>query len=199
MFNQKTTVFVDFDGTLYQRDSLLDFLVFTVGAWKAYTQLLFLLPEYFFSADKAVVKNKWLQRTLGHASESELQASAKRFIPILEKKLNNSVLSKIEQYQLNQAEIVVLSASLDLWIKPFCANRGYSCIATPSVFRQQRFAGFEVKENVKGKLKLTLAQEHAHFSSTHTVAFGNEKSDLLLLRAVNEGYWVSGNNITCVK
>lgn len=198
MPSQKTVVFVDFDGTLYQRDSLLDFLIFAVGKWRTYISFILLFPEYLFSSNKAKVKNKWMKRLLEHKSETELHQVAQKFIPLLQEKLNAEVVSQIAKYEANKAEIVILSASLDLWIRPFCESRGYVCIATPAVYSNQIFSGFEVERNVKGEEKLKLAKAYCDFSKCETVAFGNEKSDLFILREVNLGYWVNGNQIHLV-
>lgn len=198
MPSQKTVVFVDFDGTLYQRDSLVDFLIFAVGKWRTYISFILLFPEYLLSSNKANVKNKWMKRLLQHKSETDLHQVAQEFIPMLQEKLNAEVVSQIAKYEANKAEIVILSASLDLWIRPFCESRGYVCIATPAVYSNQIFSGFEVEKNVKGEEKLKLAKAYCDFSNCETVAFGNETSDLFLLQAVNCGYLVKGNQINVV-
>jgi phosphatidylglycerophosphatase C len=195
MSEKRTVVFVDFDGTLYKGDSMVDFLFYTAGGLRSVLLFVPLIPSFIFSSDKAMVKSEWMRRVWKFWREEELKDAAERFSFLLTEKCNQKVEHCIRNHIEQGHEIVILSASLQLWLKPFTERRGFKLIATEEMFSEGVFAGFNVTKNLKGKMKLECARAFCDFTQTNTVAYGNEKSDLFLLNEVNQGIWVNGNKI----
>ncbi len=181
-------VFVDFDGTLYKGDSMLDFLKYTVGAPKMWLIFLLYMPAYLISSDKGKVKEKWLKSCWKTISEEHLKGKAQTFSLEMDSKLFPTMMRRMNWHQQEGHTMILLSASLDLWLEPWCTKHGYKLISTQALFRNNRFMGFRDNLNVKGELKLTLAKKQYSFKENYTYAYGNEPSDQFIVNAADKGY-----------
>jgi HAD superfamily hydrolase (TIGR01490 family) len=180
----KTLHLCDFDGTLTRSDSLLHFLWFVVpmprlvvGAFRLSFKFLglFFSGKWSNSAAKAAVLAIYLEGK----TRSELQTLGEAFcqqkLPLL---LRTDLLNQLQLAQQAGETVVVVSASPDLWLEPFCRTAGFGLICTELSYESDIFRGQFATPNCNGPEKarrILAAYDLRAFDSI--VAYGNSSGD----------------------
>ena len=183
----------DFDGTLTYGDSFGRFLWFSVSlpalVWGAF-RLVFIFIGL-------LVKGFWTNETAKAAvfsvffkgrSEVELrglgQQFAKQKIPEM---LRKDLLEQL-QTALKQGDTVVLvSASSDVWLQPFCQEYGFELLCTQLEFEAGKYTGRFATPNCKGAEKsrrIRDAYDLAAFGKI--IAYGNSSGDHAMYELADE-------------
>ncbi len=120
----------DFDGTLTRRDTLLPFLLHTLGAAAVARHALVLSPTLAGYAlgliDNGVAKERVLVHCLAGMRIDELQQGAERFAAlILPGLLRHESLQRLDWHKQQGHRCVVISASLDLYVQPWAIKAGF--------------------------------------------------------------------------
>ena len=130
----KKVYFFDFDGTLTYKDTMFLFLKYYHPAvyWRQFIwhiPLFVLLKLKLIDAEK--VKQKFVYSVLKGATKEELTTKATHFF---EKYYPNLIRPKalkfIEEINKEGARAYLVTASLDIWTKPFADKFGFGLIAT---------------------------------------------------------------------
>lgn len=194
----RPVAFFDFDGTLTAKDSLLPFLAFVRGP-KLALDLVAVLPQLLGYAmgilDNRRAKEAVLKRTLAGLPLERLAAYGREFarakIPAL---LCQDGLARLRAHQ-NQGHLCVLvSASLEVYLKPWAYASGFSfCLAS----RLETDAKGLVTGHLKGgncygqekvyRIQRLLARLG---KPPKTYAYGDSKGDKPMLDYVEEANWV---------
>ena len=134
--------FIDFDGTITTRDSLLEFIKFSKGRLRFY--LGFLINSPWLLAYRAgiisnqVGKDRILTWFFGGAPLNTFQDTCDRFaataIPDL---VRPKALREIRQLQEKGVEVVVVSASPANWLQKWTEETGVALLATRLQTRDQ--------------------------------------------------------------
>ena len=140
----------DFDGTLTRRDTLLPFLLHTLGTTAVVRQALMLSPTLagygLGMIDNGIAKERVFIRCLGGMRMADLQQHGDRFATyVLPGLLRDEALRRLEWHQLQGHRCVVVSASLELYVRPWAIKAGFNDVIATRL---------EVREggNVSGKL-----------------------------------------------
>ena len=199
-------VLFDFDGTLTTKDSFPLFIKFCKG--NSVFFFGFLLHGFSILLYKLGLKSgESLKQTVlswffKNNSEAELKERGVLFIEYLfEKKLFHSeILQKLVSESFQGSTVVVVSASPDIWIEPFCKKFNIRSISTKLLFENGKFNGRLATRNCAGKEKAHRIKEAFDLSTIkEIVAYGNSKDDLEMLSIAQEKYWVSSNGkIKCL-
>ncbi|MGA7748745.1 MAG: HAD family hydrolase [Gallionella sp.] len=120
----------DFDGTLTRRGTLLPFLLHTLGAAAVARHALILSPTlagYGLGLIRNdVAKQRVLIRCLSGMYADELQQEAERFAgSVLPGMLRQEALQRLEWHRQQGHRCVVISASLDLYVRPWAIESGF--------------------------------------------------------------------------
>lgn len=181
----KKLVILDFDGTIYRGDSLLDFAKFCSS--KRYYKSLFaiILPLIackmgLYSRDK--MKLIFLRINFSPYTKHLLFEKGQTFFKEHQNKLYTSAVAYIQQSDRTNTRLVILSASSEEWLKPFCEFLGCELISTKLQYSQEKtFTGQFEGENCVGIQKLKALETQIDLSNyVEIIVFGNSKSDLLL-------------------
>ncbi len=116
----------DFDGTLTQKDTLLDFLFFSFGKKRTFAGMILLSPILFLYKVGLIGNEKAKQRLFAHffrgmktdIFKTLCQSYADRIHCILKK----DAFEKMQEHQSSGHLVVIVSASPENWIIPWATS-----------------------------------------------------------------------------
>jgi len=136
----------DFDGTLTFRDSFVSFLFYGAGWCRFTLGGLVLLPYAigfklgFISSHRA--KEVTLSHFFAGQSRQKLQLLAEAFAnDVVPGLLRPKGLERIEWHRSQEHHLVLVSASLDLWLEPVARKLGMKLICTRLRYVDGEFSG----------------------------------------------------------
>ena len=185
----------DFDGTITFKDSFGDFIAYAVGRRKFITGAILLTPMLFAYA-LGLIRN-WRAKELvsahffGGWDARRLEDLASRYSrERLPRIVREIALERIGWHKLKQDKVVVVSASIDLWLADWCANCGVDLIATELEMKDGRVTGRFLTRNCSGKEKVRRIEERYDVKSfDYIYAYGDTHGDKAMLEMANEKYY----------
>ena len=163
----------DFDGTLTYKDTMFLFL-------KYYDS-----KKYFWSYFKHIpvfilVKLKLMDAELAKKSFDE-------YYP---KIIRESALDFFKNIDKNNTTFYLVSASLDIWVRPFAKKMGMTLIATEAQFVEGRFTGnFQTKNNNGEEKVKRIKQVIGDQKFDKIIAFGDTSGDKPMLAFAHESHY----------
>ena len=188
-------VLFDFDGTITKRDSLREFLFFYHGWLKVCLGFIILSPILAIYVIKIVPNHFAKQLLLSYFFKKEpidvFNAKcfdfAMHYIP---KILRADALNCIHNHLANQETVVVVSASPENWVKPWCNFMGLRCIATKLEVQNNKITGNYSGLNCYGKEKARRIEEDLNLSDFESiVAYGDSRGDREMLNLADHKYY----------
>ena len=192
----------DFDGTLTTSDTLLHFIRFACG-WKrflwgfcCFAPLLVLMKLHLYPNWKA--KQRVFAHFFAGMKQQEFNRLCTAFVQANQRLLRPSMVKKLNEALLRGDRVMVVSASIDNWVRPFFGE-GVSVVGTQVEVADGRLTGRFATPNCYGAEKVkrvqeALAQADGHFHRTdwHITAYGDSRGDREMLAFANEGHRVGG-------
>ena len=197
--DSKEIAVFDFDGTLYSRDSLLDFCRYyyqkkPLRLWRIALQLLAFIGWKLGRFNTSEFKHRFLI-FLSNDSEQEIERMANNFWKS-PRVYNPHVLSCLRSCKATNCYTVVASASPILFILPACKALGIDeVIGTELNFINGRYS---LGENCRGDEKLRRITTRFP-SATIREAYSDNRDDLTLLQSAEKGFAVKKGVILPVK
>ena len=187
----------DFDGTLTRRDTLLPFLLHTLGVVAVARHALALSPTLAGYAlgliGNGVAKERVLVRCLAGMRVNELQQEAERFAALtLPGLIRNDSLQRFDWHKRQGHRCVVISASLELYVKPWAIKAGFDdVIATHlDTLEDGRITGKLSGANCFGIEKVRRLEALLGAINSYTLyAYGDSRGDKELLSAADHAYY----------
>lgn len=195
--------YFDFDGTITTRDTLLPFLLYTVGYVKFILRLPLILPVIFLYVIKVInneiAKEKVLNILLKGKKDSYLEKKAQGFATTtIDKFIKPDIFAKLEYHLEHKHTIIIVSANLGIYLR-YWAMRHHidTVIATELDFKNGRFTGKLATKNcyAQEKVKRIKSYLDGKLQFSYSYGYGNSRGDYELLNFVNEGFFISGDNI----
>ena len=179
--------FLDFDGTITTKDTLLEFIKFSKGSFRFY--LGFLINSPWLLAWKARIisnqraKERILTWFFGGVQLDHFQDTCNRFattaIPGL---IRPKALTEIRLLQEKGVEVVIVSASPANWLQPWTDQLGVGLLATRLETRNQTVTGRILDRNCHGDEKVRRIRESYDLSAYDLViAYGDSSGDKPML------------------
>lgn len=185
--NKQIIAAFDFDGTITTKDTLFDFIQFYHGLFKLGVGLLVLSPmlalfkigliknstakqlmfSYFFKGQNMEVFNQKCQAYIHRINEI----------------LNPEITKKIDFHKAEGHQIVIVSASITNWIKPWAYKKGFErVIGTEIEVNNNIITGRFATPNCYGKQKaLRLSKIYPKRNEYILYAYGDSSGDSELL------------------
>jgi len=182
----------DFDGTITSRDSLIDFLFFTHGRVKAFLNLVLLSPVIALYLARIIPNWKAKEIVLARFYKGmKKEAFNQLAIKFSENKLSHivrpSAAEKIEWHKKEGHKVIVVSASMENYLLPWCEKRNIALIATKLRYTDDRVTGLIDGKNCYGNEKVKRIQETLNLKDfEHIYAYGDSKGDLPLQEIAHE-------------
>jgi len=193
----------DLDGTITRRDTFVSYLRGWLRRhprrgwfWIAFAALM----RYSFNGrDRGRLKSELIRRLMGGASQADVAAWSRDFVDSLDHDmLCLGALEAIERHRRAGDRLVLLSASVDLYVPRIGARFGFDeTICTGVAWRDGRLDGGLSTPNRRGVEKLGCIESlRARYPGSAIAAYGNSGSDLAHLRAVERPMLVNGGRRT---
>jgi HAD superfamily hydrolase (TIGR01490 family) len=185
----------DFDGTITSTDSWTPFVRIAVPPWRLAAARALLLPVLVGHRLGA------LSASRGREIGARVAFQGERTAGILERGRNYAAttlpgevrpeaLARIEWHRSQGDHVVVVSASLDVYLAPWCHAHGLDFICTVLEQRAGRFTGRYVQGDCSGGEKARRVREKYDLTRYGTVyAYGDSGEDREMLECANEQYY----------
>lgn len=189
----------DFDGTITKNDSLLRFIRFVVGDFQFFFGMLLLSP--ILAAYKLKLtsnfeaKQKVLSWFFNGMNEEAFFLLAKKYsLTRINKILRAEAMEKIEWHQQQGHKVIVVSASLDCWLRPWCEKHGLDLLATKLEIKNGKITGRFHNRNCYGQEKVNRIKEVYNLKEyDYIYAYGDSKGDKEMLSLANESFYQTMN------
>lgn len=187
-------VVFDLDGTLTRRDTMLPFLVSLCGAGAVVVAGLRDLPGLAAAAlgraDRDAAKQRLLGRLLADIPAAHMTSAGERFAASGRYSFRPAVVELLRWHQGRGDAVVVVSAGLEVYVRPIVQRLGVELVAATRLAVQDgRLTGSFEGANVRGDEKLVRLQELISASSAPLVAYGDSTGDSQLLAAASHAVW----------
>ena len=185
----------DFDGTITYNDTYIDFFIFSFGKWYLFKKILshfFKVFVLFIKRDFSELKEYLTGLFIKGKTKSELAEIAQRYVDQnLSKVIRPKALKETQQVQQDSAnEIYIVSASLDLWMKPFAQKLKMKLICTELEFEDDIATGRFSSKNCKGTEKVNRIKKQINIDDFHEIfAYGNSSGDKEMLEMATHSFY----------
>ena len=180
-------VLFDFDGTLTKKDSFIDFIIFYKGRIKFYKGLIYNSPMLFLYAlkiiDNSSAKEKLFSYFFKFENKHIFQNTSERYAKErLERILRPKGIEQIKWHKDNNHKIIIVSASIENWIDPWCQKNNIELIATKIEIKNNVLTGNFLTKNCYGKEKVKRLKNMVDLKNYEEIySYGDSKGDNELL------------------
>ncbi len=194
-YQSESIAFFDLDGTLTSKDTLIEVLKFAKGRPRFYLGLVALSPVLMAYKMRLLsnqyAKEKMLAHYLKGMPVETFNALCKEFaLTRLPRLFRKNALSELRRHLQNNTHVVIVSASPENWIQPWCQQFNIQCIATRLAVRDGRITGKIAGRNCHGneKVRHILKKYNlTHYSKIY--AYGDSPDDLPMLSLATESFY----------
>lgn len=165
-----------------------EFLKFYSGKNKVYalflTHAYWFLLMYFNITEKGKIKEKIWVSSFKNASVKQFQIKATSFsLNILPTFLYKEALEKLREHQNNGDRVIVVSASAEDWLQPWCEINNIELIATKLEKKDGKLTGKMATLNCKGPEKTRRIKELLNLDDYQSIyAYGDSEGDKEMLQ-----------------
>ena len=184
----------DFDGTLTYKDTMFLYLKFYNSAkfnfqFLKHIPLFILLKLKLASAEK--VKKSFISCILKGQSKTKIEEKSQRFFEkYYPEIIIENAIEFIQNIDREHTESYLVTASLDIWVKPFAEKFKMNLLATRAEFKNEIFTGNFVGNNCNGGEKVHRIKEALQGKKfDKTIAFGDTSGDKEMLEWANESHF----------
>ncbi len=188
-------VLFDFDGTITTDDSLIKFIRFVVGDVKFIWGMTLLSPMLTAYKLKLIPNYKAKQYMLsyffkGMTEEKFMQVANEYSLKHIDTILRPKAMEKIAWHKEQGHKIVIVSASIECWLKPWCDENNLDLIATKLEIKDGIVTGKFLTKNCYGIEKANRVQKQYNLSDyNHIYAYGDSRGDKELLELADERFY----------
>ncbi|RZJ38432.1 MAG: haloacid dehalogenase-like hydrolase [Chryseobacterium sp.] len=184
----------DFDGTLTYKDTMFLFLKFYNPSRYSLQFLkhipLFILLKLKLASAEAV-KKSFISSMLKGESRYSIDKKAKLFFdqnyPAL---IRENALDFIKNIDRENTQSYIVSASLDIWVRPFAEELNMTLLATKAEFENDIFTGRFIGKNCNKDEKVCrIEAELGGKKYDKIIAFGDTSGDKPMFKFANESHY----------
>ena len=188
-------VLFDFDGTITRDDSLLEFVAYVVGFKKFFRGILVLSP--ILAAYKlGLASNNFTRRKLlgyffsGMSADKFDKICKKYSTTHIEDILKQSAMDKIASYKAAGDKIVIVTASLEDWLRPWCDAQGLELLGTKIRRKGSIITGEIEGQNCYGAQKVARVRAAYDVQAfDRIIAYGDSRGDREMLEFADEAHY----------
>lgn len=194
-FIMSSLVLFDFDGTITSKDSLADFIQYAVGKPAYYIGLFTLSPMLAAYTLKLIpnhfAKEKLISHFFKNCDVEHFQKLAEKYsLEQIDKITRPKAIEKINCFQEQGYKIVIVSASMECWLRAWCDKNHIDLISTRLEIKGSKLTGKFATRNCYGREKANRVKEAYDLSQyDHIYAYGDSRGDYELLALADESYY----------
>lgn len=191
----KNLALFDFDGTLCSKDSFTGFIFYTRSKRHILRQGFKILPwiqAYYLKLYPAHAMRPKLYSAMFQAADAaDIQQLAQEYAQTLPKYFSPAIYQQLKLHQALGDDVVLVSASLDLYLLPICKALNIQLICTETAIQDQRLTGLYHSADCSREQKaarVSAAYDLAQYAAVY--AYGNSDEDLAMLALADYPYMV---------
>lgn len=194
MTRQKLAL-LDFDGTLTKKDTLFEIIRFVHGKRNLYAGLCRLSPYLLLYKSGMIpnwkAKEKVLTHFFGNMPYDLFQKKCEQFarerLPALVRK---NALDVLRQFNDEDVKVIIVSASAENWVLPWCIAQKFECVATRLETKNGKITGKISGKNCYGIEKVNRIRQAIDLSEYKTICvYGDSKGDKPMLALATHAHY----------
>jgi len=185
----------DFDGTITKDDSLIKFIRFAVGDTQTLWGMILLSPMLILYKLKLILNYRAKEIMLSYffkgVSEQQFKKLATEYsLNHIDKIVRPKAMKKIKWHKSQGHKVVIVSASIECWLKPWCDKNSLELIATRLEIRDSLVRGKLLTKNCYGIEKVNRVKEAYNLNDyDYIYAYGDSRGDRELLEVADERFY----------
>lgn len=189
----KALALFDFDGTLYPHDSFTGFIFHALPKRHIMKRGIPMIPwilAYYANLYPAHKMRPRLYKSMfKHISNIQIQNTIAPYIQKVIKQLDPLLLQQLQQHIALQHDVVIVSATIDLYLKDLAEQLGIAFICSEVEIRDDILTGAYVTADCSNNQKSLRVQQLFNLSQYQQVyAYGNSIEDLDMLSLAHQAY-----------
>ncbi|MGM9697548.1 MAG: DUF6080 domain-containing protein [Prevotella sp.] len=189
----------DFDGTITSRDTLIEFIRFVFGTprllWGFFLSIPWLVLMRLGLYDNGKTKQRVFSHFFKGMTLEEFNSHCSRFAKSHGFLIRPDMERLLAQLQAEEEEIVVVSASITNWVRPFFESQPIMVIGTEAEVIEGSLTGRFSTPNCYGKEKVNrLLAAYPDRDNYHLVAYGDSRGDRELLAFADHSTFLTPRN-----
>ncbi|MDA7816619.1 haloacid dehalogenase-like hydrolase [Sulfurimonas sp.] len=182
----------DFDGTLTCKDSLSEFLKHSVTREKYLLNMFKFLPYFILYKLKLlrndISKQKLFEIFFKGMDEKQFNSIATNYSLIkLDSIIDKDRIEMLHNHQENGDRVVIVSASMQSWLQPWCDKNNIELLSTQLEFKDAKVTGKFSTENCYGIEKARRVKQLLHVEDYETIfAYGDSAGDTQMLEIADK-------------
>ena len=192
---QKIIAF-DFDGTITNKDSFIEFIKFSKGKFQFCAGFLFFSPVLVAMKLRLIANWKVKQLVISYffkgVSLQQFNEWCEQFCTKIETTIRPKFAETLEKYKQNNCEICIISASVENWLLPWAEKIGISTVLATQleVNKNQVITGRLRGKNCYGQEKVNrLLEAFPERETYYLIAYGDSSGDKELPAFADESYY----------
>jgi HAD superfamily hydrolase (TIGR01490 family) len=185
----------DFDGTLTKKDSLNEFLKYSVSK-KKYLLNMFKFIPYFLLWQLKLMHNSTSKQHLFRIffkgiDKQEFQSLAKEYsLTKIDSILREDRFEILKKHKKDGDRVIIVSASMQSWLQPWCDKNNIELLSTQLEFKDSKATGRFLTKNCHGVEKENRVKELLDLTDYETIyAYGDSSGDTQMLALANHPTW----------
>jgi len=181
----------DFDKTITYHDSFIEFLFFIEGGEKKlilkiiknYCLFFYTIKYYFGFISNEEIVELYLHEFFKSQNVNKVNDMIQQFQEHLNATLNNDALHRIKWHKQQKHLVVIVSATPDILLIPFCEKNNLKLIASKLEVKEQMYTGNFHGSECNGKEKVQQIKKRLGPVETfrNIYAYGDDKLDIPML------------------
>ena len=193
--NEKRLAIFDFDGTITYKDTFLEFMKFYKGKTSFYTGFALLSPIMGLFLFKIIPNYKAKEAALSHFFKGEnihefnkkCELFGSQIVPGL---IIPKALEAILNHQKAGDRVVVISASAENWLSPWCKKYNLELIATKLEIKDNKITGKLSGLNCYGEEKECRLKAYLDVAEYNEIyVYGDSPGDKYILKLATHPHY----------
>uniref|UniRef100_UPI00404867AF HAD family hydrolase n=1 Tax=Algoriphagus sp. TaxID=1872435 RepID=UPI00404867AF len=185
----------DFDGTITSKDSLFDFIRYAVGDFRFFFGILLLLPMFVVYKLK-IIPNYVAKEELityffkGYKDDVFINLAKEYSLTKLDNLVRAKAIDRILWHKKQGHKVVVVSASIDYWLSPWCKLYNIDLLSTKLEINNGIITGKFSGNNCYGAEKVKQINNYYNLADfDYIFAYGDSRGDKEMLEIANESFY----------
>ena len=193
--SHKNLALFDFDGTLCTKDSFTGFIFYALKKRHIVKQGIKILPwiqAYYLNIYPAhAMRPKLFKAMFGDMPSQQILDLALEYSHQLRNQLSSELYQQLLMHQHNEDDVVIVSASLDIYLKDIADLLNVDLICTQVEIKDQHFSGeFFTPDCSSEQKKQRILAQYDLSQYQEVYAYGNSKEDLDMMSLADHRYMV---------
>lgn len=187
----------DFDNTITRKDTLFHFIRHTRGFWKFWRGIIVLSPFFAAFAFKRIPNHALKEYVLGYYfrnwTAADFENAGRQYCrQHLPKILKKSAMERIYWHKSKGHRIVIVTASLETWVREWSDTEELDLIATRILTENGRISGRLQTPNCNGNEKVRRITSFLCLDDYRRIyAYGDSDGDQPMLSLAHESFYRS--------